>query len=584
MESAGLSLPAVRPAAGRAARAFVVVAPAVGVVALAAVLRFAHLERVPDNPFYDAAVRSMSLSWHNFFFGAFDPSARLAIDKPPLDLWLQVASVKLLGFNSFALKLPEALGGTIAVALLYDLVRRPFGRAAGFLAALALAVLPAAVLTGRSDTMDSVMSALMVAALWLALVGAQRHRAGLLYLAAVAVGLAFNVKLFEALLVAPPLVLLWAIAGPRGLARRVEQLLVAGVVMIVVSLSWATAVSLVPSQHRPYPIGSTDGTVWNAMFVWDGLDRFNGKAGSAATAVHHHHRISRHRKELLALRARRARADGPGTTRLLASRLDIGSELVPALILGALGLVIALVAWLARLRARPWEPEEEDRNRWAVAGSLGTWLVLGVVLFSVARTLHTRYLEAFSPAIAGVLGIGMATSVRHLGAPLAAVGWGRRRFDVRWIVAVAVGAALLATPTSEALRLVAADRSDSGQPGNQPEAEVARVSAYLRAHTARQRYEFATPLPATAGPFIVRDARPVLVLLRLDHRPLVSTATLKRLVRHGAVRYALLGRPCSHRHGRSFSRIDTTRWICTRGKDVGRRAGVRRGVLFHLRP
>jgi hypothetical protein len=300
VESAGLSLPAVRPAAERAARAFVVVAPAVGVVALAAVLRFAHLERVPDNPFYDAAVRSMSLSWHNFFFGAFDPSARLAIDKPPLDLWLQVASVKLLGFNSFALKLPEALGGTIAVALLYDLVRRPFGRAAGFLAALALAVLPAAVLTGRSDTMDSVMSALMVAALWLALVGAQRHRAGLLYLAAVAVGLAFNVKLFEALLVVPPLVLLWAIAGPRGLARRVEQLLVAGVVMIVVSLSWATAVSLVPSQHRPYPIGSTDGTVWNAMFVWDGLDRFNGKAGSAATAVHHHHRLSRHRKELLA--------------------------------------------------------------------------------------------------------------------------------------------------------------------------------------------------------------------------------------------------------------------------------------------
>jgi hypothetical protein len=109
------------------------------------------------------------------------------------------------------------------------------------------------------------------------------------------------------------------------------------------------------------------------------------------------------------------------------------------------------------------------------------------------------------------------------------------------------------------------------------------VSAYLRAHTARQRYEFATPLPATAGPFIVRDARPVLVLLRLDHRALVSTATLKRLVRRGAVRYALLARPCSHRHRRSFSHIATTRWICTHGKDVGRRAGVRRGVLFHLR-
>jgi hypothetical protein len=75
----------------------------------------------------------------------------------------------------------------------------------------------------------------------------------------------------------------------------------------------------------------------------------------------------------------------------------------------------------------------------------------------------------------------------------------------------------------------------------------------------------------------------VLVLTRLDHKPLVATATLRRLVRRGAVRYALLGRPCSHRHGRAHSRIPVTRWICTHGKDVGRHAGVKHGVLFHLR-
>ena len=93
----------------------------------------------------------------------------------------------------------------------------------------------------------------------------------------------------------------------------------------------------------------------------------------------------------------------------------------------------------------------------------------------------------------------------------------------------------------------------------------------------------ATSAAATAGPLIVHDARPVLVLTRLDHKPLVATATLRRLVRRGAVRYALLGRPCSHRHGRSYSRIPVTRWICTHGKDVGRHAGVKHGVLFHLR-
>lgn len=40
--------------------------------------------------------------------GAFDPSARVAIDKLPVDLWLQVALTKLLGFGAFALLLPAA--------------------------------------------------------------------------------------------------------------------------------------------------------------------------------------------------------------------------------------------------------------------------------------------------------------------------------------------------------------------------------------------------------------------------------------------------------------------------------------------
>ena len=93
----------------------------------AAVLRLLYIGRVSPDPFYDAAVRSMTLSWHNFFFGAFDPGATLSVDKPPLDLWLQVISVKVLGWNQFALKLPEALAGTLAVPLLYDVVRRCVG-------------------------------------------------------------------------------------------------------------------------------------------------------------------------------------------------------------------------------------------------------------------------------------------------------------------------------------------------------------------------------------------------------------------------------------------------------------------------
>src|SRR5438445_9179385 len=51
------------------------------ITAVAAALRFAQLENVSPNEFYDAAVRSMSTSWHNFFFGSFDPAGILSIDK-----------------------------------------------------------------------------------------------------------------------------------------------------------------------------------------------------------------------------------------------------------------------------------------------------------------------------------------------------------------------------------------------------------------------------------------------------------------------------------------------------------------------
>src|SRR5206468_620264 len=147
------------------------------------------------NLFYDAAVRSMGLSWHNFFFGAIEPGGSVSVDKPPGDLWLQVASTKVLGFTTFALHLPEAVAGTAAVGMLYCVVRSVWGPLAGGLAGFALAVLPVSVLTSRSDTMDSVTMALLVAALWASIRALETRRSTWILAAAGLVGVAFNVKL-----------------------------------------------------------------------------------------------------------------------------------------------------------------------------------------------------------------------------------------------------------------------------------------------------------------------------------------------------------------------------------------------------
>jgi 4-amino-4-deoxy-L-arabinose transferase-like glycosyltransferase len=109
------------------------------------------------NTYYAAAVKSMLMNWHNFFFLAFDPGSFVSIDKPPLGFWLQAASARLFGFSGLSLLLPQALAGIASVALLYVLVRRVFGPTIGVLAALALAITPVSVAAARNNTPDSLL-------------------------------------------------------------------------------------------------------------------------------------------------------------------------------------------------------------------------------------------------------------------------------------------------------------------------------------------------------------------------------------------------------------------------------------------
>ncbi|MEA2265553.1 MAG: hypothetical protein QOE27_1136 [Solirubrobacteraceae bacterium] len=352
------------------------------VVLVGAALRLWAIGRAPSNPFYDAAVRSMGLSWHNLFFGAIDPGATVSIDKPPADLWLQVLSTKVLGFNTLALHLPEALGGALAVALLYATVRSVWGRRAGILAALSLAVLPVSVLTARSDTMDSVMAALLIASMW-ASVRALETRRGVWVLAAAAlVGVAFNVKLAEALVPLPGLVVMWWMAAmPR---RRAPLLIGAAATLVVVGMAWIFVASSTPAARRPHPIGSGTGSIYRVVFVYNGLDRLRGAPRRGPTDP-----------------------TTPGPLRLVASRADyshlIGTELIASL---ALVLGLALVKARHRGSGRPGG-EDERVGRWASAG-LGLWLVVGLALFTSIGHLQTRYLEACAPALAAVLGVSTA--------------------------------------------------------------------------------------------------------------------------------------------------------------------------------
>ncbi len=382
----------------------------------ATLLRFVYINRVSPDPFYDAAVRSMGLSWHNFFFGAFEPGGSVSIDKPPVDLWLQVASVKLFGFSSTTLKLPEILAGIAAVPLLFAAVRRMWSVPAGLAAAVGLAVLPVEVITSRSDTMDGVMMVLIVLALWLIVRACESGRYVWLLAGAGVLGIAFDVKLLESLVAVPGLALLAYLGLPGARRRRLLQMLAAGAVYVVVALAWLTATLLVPAHDRPYAIGSTNGSAWNAAFVFNGSDRLAGKSTEPQQIVYQPgHRYP------VATQSERDHIPivPPSPTRLLArvgplSGERLGLELLVALLLGVPALIATLLT--DRRAARETAAEHPGdgagaagrRMRVAVAAGLSLWTLTGIALFSDMARLHPRYVEGFVPAVAALLGIGVA--------------------------------------------------------------------------------------------------------------------------------------------------------------------------------
>ena len=110
-----------------------------GLVGLAALLNFWALGRNGwANTYYAAAVQAGTKSWKAMFFGSTDASNFITVDKTPLSLWPMEISARIFGLNSWSMLVPQALMGVASVALVYDLVRRRFGRVGGFVAGIIL--------------------------------------------------------------------------------------------------------------------------------------------------------------------------------------------------------------------------------------------------------------------------------------------------------------------------------------------------------------------------------------------------------------------------------------------------------------
>ncbi|MEV5977438.1 glycosyltransferase family 39 protein [Streptomyces sp. NPDC052114] len=256
-----------------------------GIAALAALLYAWNITSSGYAPYYSVAARSMSESWKSFLFTTVDPEATVTLDKIGGFLWPQALSARVLGFHDWALTLPQCVMGVVAVLVLYRVVRRWQGPAAGLLAAGLLTVTPVAASMFGHAMMDGSLTMCLVLAADQYQKAVDGARLRPLLLSALWVGLGFQTKMMEAWLVVPALCVGYLVGAPARLRRRLGHLAAAGAVLFAVSLSWVALVTFTPADHRPYVEGSTDNSAFAMVFGYNGFNRLHAGLVDGAAPV-----------------------------------------------------------------------------------------------------------------------------------------------------------------------------------------------------------------------------------------------------------------------------------------------------------
>jgi 4-amino-4-deoxy-L-arabinose transferase-like glycosyltransferase len=353
------------------------------------------------NSFYTAAVEAGTKSWKAFFFGSFDSSNFITVDKSPASLWVMELSGRLFGFNAWSMLVPQALAGVATVGVVYLTVRRWLPASAGLAAGAITALTPVAALMFRFNNPDALMVLLITLAAYATVRGIEDGRSRWMVLAGALVGFGFLAKMLQALLVVPALAAAYLLAAPQPWWTRVRQVLYGGVALVVAAGWWIMAVQLTPAADRPYIGGSQNNSLWNLIFGYNGFGRLTGnETGSVGGG------------------GGAAGNWGPtGLTRLFNS--EFGTQIS--------WLLPAALIFLGAGLAVTWRAPRRNRMR---AGLVlwGGWLLVTGLAFSLGRgIIHPYYSVALAPAIGGIIGTG------------GYLMWANRnRWSARAIMAVAV--------------------------------------------------------------------------------------------------------------------------------------------------
>ena len=357
-----------------------------GLLALTALLYLWDLTRNGwANDFYAAAVQAGTKSWKAFFFGSFDSSNFITVDKTPASLWVMELSGRIFGFSQWSMLVPQALEGVASVGLLYAAVRRWFGPPAGLVAGLVLALTPVAALMFRFNNPDALLVLLMTAAAYALVRAIENGRTRWLVFCGVLLGFAFLAKMLQAFLVVPGFAIAYLWAGaPRAWLRRLWQTAAMGAGIIVGAGWWILIAELTPAADRPYFGGSTNNNILQLAIGYNGLGRLDGnETGSIGGG------------------GAQGSGFGGATGLLRLFHSEFGGQI--SWLLPAALICLAGLAWVSRRAVRT------DRIR-AAALLWGGWVIVTGLVFSyMSGIIHPYYMVALAPGIGALVGIGALT-------------------------------------------------------------------------------------------------------------------------------------------------------------------------------
>ncbi|MFB6698932.1 ArnT family glycosyltransferase [Streptomyces rubiginosohelvolus] len=335
------------------------------------------------NSFYSAAVQAGSQSWKALFFGSLDSANAITVDKPPAALWPMALFVRLFGLNSWAILAPQVLMALATAAVLNSAVRRRFGPVAGLIAVGVFALTPVAALMFRFNNPDALLALLMTVTVWCVLRALERGRTAWLLWAGAAVGLAFLTKTLQAFLILPPLAVLYAVCAPVPVRKRIGQLALSVLTMVVAGGWWVAIVELMPASSRPYVGGSQNNSFLELTFGYNGLGRINGEeTGSVGGGG--------------------GRGGGGGWGETGIGRMfnsEVGGQI--AWLLPAALILLAAGLWLTRKAGRT------DAARAAFLAWGGALVMTAAVFSFMAGIFHQYYTVALAPYVAALVAMGV---------------------------------------------------------------------------------------------------------------------------------------------------------------------------------